>query len=108
MVDVFTFDVDDGCGNACTIRPEGRTTDAIGSLKGNIILGPWADTELFLNVGTGFHSNDARDVVANRSADTLPQATGYEIGLRTRLWDWLEVLTTLWLLDLKSELVLRR
>lgn len=104
-VDVFTFDVDDRCGNACTIRPEGRTSDAIASLKGNIILGPWADTELFLNVGTGFHSNDARDVVANRSADTLPQATGYEIGLRTRPRGWMEVLTTLWLLDLESELV---
>ena len=103
--DVFTFDVDDRCGDACTLRPEGRTTDVIGSLKGNLIFGPWAETELFLHVGTGFHSNDARDVVANYAADTLPRAIGYETGLRTRPWDWAEVIATLWLLDLESELV---
>ncbi len=103
--DVFTFDVDDRCGRACTLRPEGHATDVVGSFKGNMILGPWANTEMFLNVGTGFHSNDARDVVVNRSATTLPRAVGYEIGFKTRPWDWAEVLATLWLLDLESELV---
>ena len=103
--DIFTFAVDDRCGSGCTLRPDGHTVDVIGSAKGNLLLGPWANTEVFLNVGTGFHSNDARDVVENSSANVLPRAIGYEVGVRTRPWDWAQFLVTLWLLDLDSELV---
>jgi len=103
--DFFTFDVDDRCGVGCSSRPQGSEHDVIGNVKGNVILGPWAHTELFLNIGTGFHSNDARDVVANPSATTLPRATGYEVGLRARPLPWAEFLFTVWLLDLESELV---
>ncbi|RMH32068.1 MAG: TonB-dependent receptor [Nitrospirae bacterium] len=103
--DVFTFDVKDRCGIGCSIRPQGNSQDVIGSAKANVILGPWHDTELFLNFGTGFHSNDARDVVANPAATTLPRAIGYEMGLRTRAIPTTEFLFSLWLLDLESELV---
>ena len=63
----------------------------IVSTKGNLILGPWAGTEIFLNAGTGFHSNDARAVVSASNVQALPKVTGYEVGLRTRQWDRLEV-----------------
>jgi outer membrane receptor protein involved in Fe transport len=33
------------------------------SPKLGLVLGPWAKTELYLNAGTGFHSNDARGTV---------------------------------------------
>jgi hypothetical protein len=36
--------------------------------------------QLFLKSGIGFHSNDARDVVVNKTANTLPRAYGYEAG----------------------------
>lgn len=103
--DVFTFDVTDQCGASCPQRPNGRTTNTIVSTKGNLILGPWFGTELFLNAGTGFHSNDARAVVSNQNIQTLPRATSYEAGLRTRQWDRVELLVSLWMLDLSSELV---
>lgn len=103
--DVFTFDVNDRCGSTCTVRPDGQASDVIGSAKGNLIFGPWVKTEFFVNVGTGFHSNDARDVVTNSSATTLPRAVGYEVGVRSRTVDWAEFLLSLWLLDLESELV---
>ena len=38
----------------------GNTTDSIFSPKLSLIFGPWASTELYLNGGFGFHSNDAR------------------------------------------------
>ena len=103
--DVFTFTVNDRCGSTCTNRPNGHASDVIGSAKGNLILGPWSKTEFFVNVGTGFHSNDARDVVTNTSATTLPRAIGYEIGTRSKTLDWAEVMLSLWMLDLESELV---
>lgn len=104
-VDVFTYNVDDRCGTGCSVRPNGSASDAIASGKANLIFGPWHQTELFLNFGTGFHSNDARDVVENPSANTLPRAIGYELGFRSRPWTWSEFLATFWLLDLESELV---
>lgn len=103
--DVFTFNVTDRCGPSCTQRPNGRTQDVIPSLKGNLILGPWVGTEFFLNAGTGFHSNDARAVVSNPTIQTLPRATAYEVGLRTKQWERVESFVSLWVMDLSSELV---
>ncbi len=45
------------------IENSGSETDALVSPKFGIVLGPWSDTELYLNAGTGFHSNDARGTV---------------------------------------------
>lgn len=102
--DFFTFNVQNLCAT-CTQQPQGRTDAVIASTKGNLILGPWLGTEFFLNVGTGFHSNDARAVVSGQAAQTLPRATAYEVGIRTKQWDRVELLATLWALDLQSELV---
>lgn len=38
----------------------GDVVDGIVSPKLNLIFGPWAKTEFYLNAGTGLHSNDAR------------------------------------------------
>ncbi|HNP29483.1 MAG TPA: TonB-dependent receptor plug domain-containing protein [Nitrospirales bacterium] len=104
-IDVFTYHVKDRCGTDCLVRPNGTTSDAIASGKANLIFGPWARTEFFMNIGTGFHSNDARDVVSNPSATTLPRAIGYELGIRSQPWTWSEFLATFWVLDLESELL---
>lgn len=69
------------------------------------MVGPWASTEFFGNFGTGFHSNDARAVIANPSQEALPTARGYEFGLRSRLLPRAELFATYWVLDLSSELV---
>lgn len=38
----------------------GAAGEWIASPKAGLVLGPWAATELFLNAGSGFHSNDLR------------------------------------------------
>src|SRR5262249_32942589 len=70
-----------------------------------LVVGPWAETELFSNFGTGYHSNDARAVLANPKLEALPTATGYEFGFRTRILPRMEIFATYWFLDLASELV---
>ncbi len=72
----------------------------------NVILGPWASTELFANYGEGYHSNDARSAVAPGSAP-LARARSYEVGVRSKPFgaDGVELIATLWRFDLKSELV---
>ena len=74
--------------------------------KLKLALGPWERTELYLDYGQGFHSNDARGVTAAANpATTLARSTGAEIGLRTTLIPGLRSELSLWRLDLKSELV---
>ena len=63
-----------------TPRPEpsldGESQAARPNVKANLILGPWVGTEFFANYGTGFHSNDARAVVAEPTLTALPTARG--------------------------------
>ena len=90
-----------------------RATDGIVNPKLGLVLGPFSDTELYLNYGGGFHSNDARGVTATvdpqsplftvtRSPFLVP-STGYEIGLRNRSIAGLETSLALFRLDFASE-----
>jgi hypothetical protein len=103
--DHFTFDVRNRCAG-CTLMPSGRTTSGQVSPKVNLIFGPWAHTEFFANYGEGFHSNDARAAVAD-GASPLARAQTYEAGVRSKPWgaEGLELITTLWTIKLKQELV---
>jgi hypothetical protein len=87
---------------------------AIVSPKFSLILGPWASTEIYLNGGYGFHSNDIRAVVGppipgndapRGSVSPLVKSEGAEIGVRTSVVPSLQSTLTLWILDLDSELV---
>ena len=103
--ETFTFDVRNRCPT-CAEQPAGRTSSGIVLPKMNLILGPWASTEFFVNYGEGYHSNDARSAVAPGSSP-LARAKNYEVGVRSKPWgpQGVEFIATLWRLDLKSELV---
>lgn len=84
------------------------------SPKLSLIFGPWDKTEFFVNVGGGFHSNDARGVVYRIDPTTggpaspvppLVGAFGQEIGLRTEIVPGLQSSLALWRLNSESELV---
>jgi outer membrane receptor protein involved in Fe transport len=60
--EVFTFDVSNRCAT-CVEQSSGQNSSGIVLPKMNMILGPWAGTEFFINYGKGFHSNDARSAV---------------------------------------------
>lgn len=96
-----------------TAANSGKARDSIVNPKLGLVLGPWFDTELFVNYGGGFHSNDARGVTAtvdptsplfniSRSPFLVP-STGSEIGLRNRSIAGLETAVTLFQLDFASE-----
>jgi hypothetical protein len=103
--EIFTFDVRNRCQD-CVEQPAGRTTSGVLLPKANLILGPWASTEFFLNYGDGFHSNDARAAVVG-GASPIARARTYEAGVRSKPWgpDGVELIATLWALDLNQELV---
>jgi hypothetical protein len=107
--DRFQFNVD--AGNPLNA---GREADAIISPKATLSVGPWASTELYVNWGNGFHSNDARgatitvDPRTGEQADRvtpLVRARGEEIGVRSTWFRHLVATAAVWQLDLDSELL---
>ncbi len=96
----FRVDHRAGGGNS------GNARETLVSPKFSLVLGPWAKTELFVNAGRGFHSNDARGVTsAIDPAQGLVKARGYELGLRSEIVPGLQSSVALWKLDFDSELV---
>ncbi|HEY1372153.1 MAG TPA: TonB-dependent receptor plug domain-containing protein [Candidatus Binatia bacterium] len=108
--DKFFFDVRN-VPKAAENKPDGKVQDFIASPKVNVVLSPFTDNtvakrqEIYLNFGSGFHSNDAREVVTDPSKTALPRALGGEIGYRTKLYDRFDLALDYWALNLSSELV---
>jgi hypothetical protein len=66
---------------------------------------PNRDLQLYLKTGIGFHSNDARVVVANNGDEILPAAYGADLGAIYKLTDRLVLNTAAWVLFLDQEFV---
>lgn len=106
--DRYQFDVKSSInGNS------GNRGDGITSPKLSVIFGPWANTELFYNIGKGFHSNDARGttqtVLPGGGAATpvtpLVSTRGSEVGIRSEWMPGLQSSLAVWQLDIDSELL---
>ena len=107
--DAYRFDVtSDLAANSGTARATKL------SPKLNLIFGPWDKTELYANLGTGFHSNDARGTVINTDPKTgdpadrvtpLVRSKGFEVGARTSPIAGLQTSLALYRLDFESELL---
>jgi hypothetical protein len=108
--DLYHFDVTDH------LLPQnsGSTNRAIASPKASIVLGPWEKTEFYLQAGMGYHSNDARGVLAKTDPSTLlpfqtvtalVRAKGADVGARTTIIPGLQSTLSVFVLDLASELV---
>jgi len=92
----------------------GDDVDGIVSPKFTAVLGPWQDTEYYVNAGFGFHSNDARgatitvDPITGEPAEAvtpLVRAKGAELGVRTVRIRGLQSTFALWYLGFDSELL---
>ena len=91
----------------------GKGSASKASPKLNLIFGPWAKTEYYVNLGTGFHSNDVRgatitvDPKTGDPADRVPalvRSKGLEFGVRTGIVPGLQSSLSLYRLDFDSEL----
>jgi hypothetical protein len=92
----------------------GSANDLLLSPKLAVVLGPWKQTEIYLNAGSGFHSNDARGATIRIDPATgepvqrvqpLVRARGADLGFRTTFFSGLQTTVSLFLLELDSELV---
>ena len=84
----------------------GDALRGIVSPKFSAIIGPFQKTEFYANIGTGYHSNDARGVADKAApAAPLPRTVGAEFGVRSNAIPTLTTTATLWWLKSESELV---
>lgn len=115
--DWYSFDV-----SSNNPANSGKVRDSITSPKLTAIFSPTEKSEIYLNWGRGFHSNDARGITNTVDPKTgspvdaegrpimratpLVKATGKEVGLRlTDIAPGLQTSLSLWQLDLASELI---
>lgn len=108
--DMYDFTVDSNIA-----ANSGKANDQILMPKLSLIFGPWQKTELYLNYGHGFHSNDARGTTisvdpsnpstAVDKVNPLVRTNGYEVGVRTEVVRGWQSSVSLWQLDAASELL---
>jgi outer membrane receptor protein involved in Fe transport len=107
--DQYRFDVDSE-----DPRNSGNDSASLLSPKLTMIFGPWHNTELYANAGSGFHSNDARGVTIRIDPATgdpaervtpLVRTRGAEVGLRTTPVPKFHMTAALCGLDIASELL---
>ena len=110
-LDNFWYDVDQIGDPGSVSNPiSGNGSASIINPKLNFIFTPFQDTDaikgtnLFLNFGGGFHSNEARVFVQDPD-EKIPRFWGGELGSKTRLFDRLDVTLAYWHSYLESELV---
>ena len=93
----------------------GTANDRQASPKLSLIFGPWAKTEYYFNIGSGFHSNDARGTtisfdpknptISATREQPIVGSNGFEIGARTEIIPGLQSSLALYRLDFDSELL---
>jgi hypothetical protein len=108
--DFFDFNVN----SRMLAANSGQQSAAMLSPKLSLIFGPWVDNEVFVNLGYGHHSNDARgttlrvDPVSgdpSTSVTPLVWSRGGEIGVRNQFIPGLNSTVALWWLQMNSELI---
>jgi hypothetical protein len=107
--DAFDFRVDSRLPEGAGKVRSGRARAALVQPKAGLIVSAPQGTDVYLNYGVGFHSNDARATVVNEGgAPALPRARGYEFGARSRPVAFrgrVEAAVSVWRLDLENEIV---
>jgi outer membrane cobalamin receptor len=91
--------------SALTDTPGVAVVKAIVSPKLNLSYNLTTQTQVYVSAGTGFHSNDARVATYARSGNTLPRATGADLGINLKPTKRIFVNAALWMLDIESEFV---
>lgn len=101
-VDYFKFDYQDKLATTYQNQSENQVKF---SPKLNFLYSQNNNLQFFVKSGFGFHSNDARVVVAQTGEKILPTAFGLDAGAIFKVTPRLIVNTALWLLNLQQEFV---
>jgi outer membrane receptor protein involved in Fe transport len=92
----------------------GTDQETLFQPKGSLILGPFAQTEIYVSAGRGFHSDDVRGVFGTVPIEGVPgtagktpllaPTTGVEVGVRSNILPKLAMQLAVFQQDFNSEL----
>lgn len=100
--DAFSFRYENALEAA--YRPE-RAERSIASPKLQLNYQAAPNLALYVQAGTGFHSNDTRTVLQESGREILPRAYGSEVGMQWKPRSRMLVNAAVWGLDLDQEFV---
>lgn len=104
--DYFIFDVEDLIpSDSMRTNYSGFNYQAAFNPKLNLIYTVNDRAQFFLNAGSGYHSNDARSSVQDKTQHQLPIAISAEVGTLLRLNQKTIISAAVWGMDLNNELV---
>jgi len=101
-MDYLNFDYEDKLADAYTSQSEDQV---IFAPHFNVLYAASAGMQFYAKSGIGFHSNDTRVVLQNKSREILPRAFGLDVGLIVKPADRMVVNAALWSLFLEQEFV---
>jgi outer membrane receptor protein involved in Fe transport len=87
-------------------KVSGYSGQAQFSPKATAVVAPVDQLDLFANYGRGFHSNDARTLLAGQATTLIAPAVGYEIGTTVRPIEGVALSAVGFIIDLSSELTI--
>jgi len=105
--DKFSYRYNNKLATDSTLRGAGiyKTCDHIASPKLSFYYHANPRTEFYLTTGKGFHSNDARAVVALKGTQSLPAAYGADLGTVFKPASNVLINAALWYIYLQQEFV---
>ena len=101
-IDYFSFDYVD---RTLAEYTNPKVTKAIVSPKLNFIYHLNSSLQFFLKMGKGFHSNDARVVIAEKGREILPASYGADLGFLWKPLPFLMLNVAGWFLHMDQEFV---
>lgn len=105
--DQFNYRYNNKFSEDSSLRGQGvyQANNHIFSPKISLHYQPGSQTQWYISIGKGFHSNDARVVVAQGSQQTLPAAYAADLGLVYKPFSNLLVHSSVWYIFLQKEFV---
>lgn len=93
---IIALDVQHVCPKTCSLKPEGQGINMVPSFRGELIFGPWNNTQFFFNFGKGFYRLDERNPVGSTGEQQINRTRFIELGFLTHPGDSIELRGSLW------------
>lgn len=95
-LNILTFDIQNACPQTCSLEPRGQGNTTVPSFKGSLQIGPWLNTQLVIDFGTGFYRFDDREPLGSTGEQQINQTRFLQLGFLTSPGSQIEIRGSFW------------